>query len=180
MKCDRTTFSVRDSIQNYNKLIPLKEAGILTYKFGRGEYIDKHLRDFAIKELLPQMETSAYDKIYAKLNTLPRERKDGIIYLMTEKSIAMYNAMISNVVSEEERTSSIKLLYTDDADFDIYDLFEYVVDNKESLDKIIKGDKTFIKSDKTYVIKVVSELFHGRFTETVRDYLIFIPERDLI
>lgn len=132
------------------------------------------------KILMPQMIQSEWDKLTEGMKLSKRIQKGTCIFILSEKAYNYYNCLISNVNTVGEKSSKMRLLYTDDNDFDVYRLPK--ITNDRQFNDIKNGVMTFIKPNNTYVIKTTTEFISGpnhNHKETVTDIAFYIPRDSL-
>lgn len=155
----------------------LLEQGVLVEK------IDNEiptLYDCLAKILEPQMIPTEWEKLYEAIPMFKKIKRGTCVFLLSEKAIAYYNCMISNIHTDEEKSSPSQLIYTDDEDFNIHRLPR--ITNKCQFEELRNGIINYIKHDKTYVVKTTSVFKSGiNHNKTIRtvDYLFYIPRSSI-
>lgn len=132
------------------------------------------------KILMPQMITTEWERLTDNLQLSKRIQQGTCVFILSEKAQIYYNCLISNVHTTNEKSSRMRLLYTDDDGFDIRKLPK--ITNEKQFDQIKRGNISFIKSDCTYVIRTTTEFISGRnmnHSETVTDIAFYIPRKNL-
>ena len=158
--------------------ISLLETGVLV------EHADNELPtlyDCLSKILEPQMTVSAWNNLLENISMLKHIKRGSCVFILSEKAIEYYNCLISNVHTKYEKTGLIKLLYSDDEEFNPKTIKR--ITNEKQFEKVKLGLVQYIKPDKTYALKVQTTFISGannNIAETVTDYLFYIPADSLI
>lgn len=158
--------------------VPLLNTGVLVEK------IDSEiptLYDCLARILESQMMESAWKKLTENLPLYKQLKKGSHVFVFTEKQIALYNCLISNVRTTTEQTALTQTLYTDDENFNAARLPR--ITKECQYNDIQTGKIGFINPENTYAIKTTTKFISGpnlNHIETETDYLIFIPTESIM
>lgn len=153
--------------------VSLRSTGVLVEK------IDSEiptLYDCLARILEPQMVASEWKKLTENIPLYKKVKKGACVFILSENAVKYYNCLISNVHTPTERTGLTQLLYTDDEEFNVRALPRLTKDWQ--YDEVKNGLVSYIKPDRTYVIKTSTHFTSGpnlNHTETTVDYLFYIP-----
>lgn len=168
------TKTVKSIVPINDSSISLRDAGVITFPYCAKE----RFGDIAFRRLYPHMRESYFNPMYEAISEIRREREPGIVYLMTNKTCNMCNALIANVHTLTESCIKTEVIYTDDKQFrierlkPIYDEFMFNL--------ISEGKHSYINRNNTYVFKVTSKL-NGRTSNEERrvEYVVYLPDESL-
>lgn len=154
--------------------ISLKDAGIMTIPY----YAKEYLSDLSYRFIYPYVRESYFNAMYSNMSLMRREKDPGILYITTERTCGICNALISNVHTQRESCVKIEIVYTDDSNFNtdrlkpIYDEFMFKL--------VADGKCCYIHPKKNYVFKITSRL--NNFTNNVEkrvEYVVYLSNEAL-
>lgn len=173
---------MNESVAKTGRFLPIRRVPGGTSLLSTGvlvETIDNEiptLYDCLCKILEPQMIQSEWERLSENVPLFQHIKKGSCVFILSEKALQYYNCLISNVHTSEEKTGLIKLIYTDDDEFNVRAIPR--ITKESQFEKIKSGMVSYIKPDKTYVIRVSTDFISGvnrNIKESVIDYLFYIP-----
>ena len=139
------------------------------------------LYDALERILMPFITYNEWVNLVNKLPMYRKVRKGTCVFILTEKTFNEFNCLIANVNTSAEKTVSSQCLYTNDIDFNIFDL--PIIETDLQFESIKKGLLHFARPDKLYVVKTTTTMISGcsnNHIENCYDIILYIPKNCLL